>query len=100
MDEDEGVPRQLLERQVDYVARPHQLGRGVPDRPVRLQARLPQPVIGQMEELAAVVVLPIVQAHGPAVPAQRDVLGHAIGHAGQQLSQVQGGVGVVADAQQ
>ena len=70
------------------------------DTAFALQAIMAQPVIGGCEARAAMIVLAIVYAHGPAVSQNRAIGGCAIRHAGDELGEMKRCVGVVADAQQ
>ena len=87
MEEDERILGQMLERGIDGVAGTHQSRRCVAHRSLRLKTLPQQPLIGEREALAAVIILPVVDADGAAFAGHGAVLGHAIRHAGAAFGQ-------------
>ena len=74
-------------------------GLGVADRSAALETLRVQPAVGEGEVLAAVVVLAVVDAHDLISLADKDGFGAAVAHSGDQLGQVDGGIGGMVDAE-
>jgi hypothetical protein len=68
MKEQERIARQVLEGNLDDVARPCQPGVRVADAAFGLEAPRPQPRVGEGEARAAMIVLPVLDPHGASVP--------------------------------
>ena len=96
----ERVASEMFERDGDNVAGACQACMGVPNRALGLTSACPQPLVREVEALAAVVVLQVVDAGLTAVVENGDVLRHAIGNAREKLSQMKHRIGVVIDAKQ
>ncbi len=80
MQEDEWIAGQSIRGYPHYVAGADQAGLSMADRAFPLQALSPQPGVGEVKVLAAVIVLAIVDADRLAVIEDRTVSRHPIGN--------------------
>ena len=100
MQEDQWIAGQLIRGDPRDVSRADQASMGMADRALPLQALSPQPGVGQVEVLTAVIVLAIVDADRPSVIEDRTVFRHSIGDLRHQLGEMQRGVRIVPDAEE
>ncbi len=100
MEKQQRVVSQVLERHRHDVPGAREPCMGVAHRSFGLKLPRPEPLVGEAEALAAVVVLTVLDSRRAPVPKHGAVLRHPVRNAGEELRQVQRGVGVVADAEQ
>ena len=100
MQEHERVVGQVLEREADDVLRAGQSGVRMSNPPFGLKAARPQPLVCKGKPLTTVIVLGVVDPNRAPSLEHGAVPRHAVWNVRQELRQVQGGVGVVADAEE
>ena len=100
MEKQKRIAAQVLERDSDDVAGPREARMRMSYSALRLKATRAEPLVREIEALAAMIVLEIVDAGRVAVFQNGDVLPHAIGNIGKDLRQMKHRVGVVIDSKQ
>lgn len=85
---------------LDYVLRSHQPRGRVADRALPLETSLTQPVVNEREVAAAVIGLLIFDVARRAISQHECPLASPLRNMGQTLSQMDGRVGIVADAEE
>ncbi len=100
MQEDEWIAGQSIRGYPHDVAGADQASMGMADLAFPLQALSPQPGVGEVKVLAAVIVLAIVDADRLAVIEDRTVSRHPIGNLRDQLGEMQRGVRIVFDTEE
>lgn len=100
MQKQERIPRQVLQRDPHDVSGAGEPRVRVSDTSFGLKPGRPQPLVREHESLAAVVVLSVIDSYRAPIPNRGAVPRHAIGNAGQQLGQVQCGIGLVPDPEE
>jgi hypothetical protein len=98
MEEEERVASQVVQSNRDDIPSPREPGMRVPYPPFGLKAPLPQPLVHQGEALATVVVLPVVDPSALSVSEHRAMPRHPVRNAGEELRQVERGIGVMTNS--
>jgi hypothetical protein len=100
MEEQEGLPSQVFERDRDHVPRANEPCLRVTDAPLGLEAPLPKPPVREGEALATVVILAVLEPNRAPLLEDGAGLRHAVRNAREELRQVERGVGVVVDPEE
>ena len=100
MEKHQRIATQVLERDSDDVAGAREARMRVPYSAFRLKATRAEPLVCEIEALAAVIVLEIVDAGWAPIFQNGDLLAHAIGNIGKDFREMKHRVGVVIDARQ
>jgi len=94
------IARQMLERDLDNIPRTRKERMRLPYAPFGLQPPRAQPLAGESEALAAMVVLPVADPNRPSILEDGAVFRHAVRYSGNELREMQHGVGIVSDPEQ
>jgi len=97
MEKHQRIARQVLARDLDNIPRTRKERRRVPYAPFGLQPPRAQPLAGESEALAAMVVLPVADPNRPSILEDGAVFRHAVRYIGNELREMQHGVGIVSD---
>jgi hypothetical protein len=100
MEKHQRIARQVLARDLDNIPRPRKERMRLPYAPFGLPPARPQPLAGESEALAAMVVLAVADPNRPSILEDGAVFRHAVRYTGNELREMQHGVGIVTDPEQ
>ncbi len=100
MEKQKRVARQVFERNADNVPRARELCMSVSDPSFGLQAPFSQPLAGESEARATMVILAIIDTNRTAILKNGAIFRHAVRNAGEEFRQMERSVIVVIDPEE
>jgi hypothetical protein len=100
MEKEERVASQVFQSNCDDIPSAREPGMRVPYPPFGLKAPLAQPLVRQSEALATMVVLPVIDPSALSVSEHRAMPRHPVGNAGEELRQMERGIGVMTNPEE